>query len=243
MEKLVNRKNPIPLYIQLKVAISDKIENGDWKKGEVLPTEHDLQKRFGLSRTTVRQALSELVFEGTLERIQGKGTFVSEKKLEPFRPALTGFTKDMESQGKQARSIIINEKRVIDPIAQKKLGLENHKEVYKLERIRLVDDVRIGYHNTYLNPGVLADIDLDKYDFSTDSLYYSLEKEGIEFNESDESVEATFPTKEQAEVLEIDPGVPILKIERLVKTNDGELMEFGTMLYRADKYKYSVKLK
>ncbi len=93
---LIDRNNRLPLYIQLKELIIEKIENGEWKRGEAIPTEMDLQKTLEVSRTTVRQAFTELVFEGILERKLGKGTFVADEKFKPTRPGITGFTKDIE---------------------------------------------------------------------------------------------------------------------------------------------------
>ncbi|GAB2571257.1 GntR family transcriptional regulator [Gracilibacillus alcaliphilus] len=241
---MINRNNPLPLYVQLKHIINEKIETGEWKRGEATPTELELQKSFDLSRTTVRQALTELVFEGVLERVQGKGTFVADKKLEPIRPGLTGFTQDMEAQGHEVSSIIVD-KKMIQPEMdiQRSLGLKDGEQVWKLERIRLVNDVPIGYHETYLNTMATPNVNLDKYDFVSDSLYVSLEREGLILGDSDETVEAMLPNKSYAEIFEIDPNVPVLNLKRIVRLSDGTPYEFSNMHYRADKYKYTIKLR
>lgn len=241
---MINRENPLPLYVQLKEFIIEKVNSDKWKRGEMIPAELDLQKRFNLSRTTVRQAITELVYEGVLERIQGKGTFVAEEKLEPIRPGLTGFTEDMERHGYKVNSII-KEKSFTKPSqeVQRNLNLKSTDKVWKLERIRLVDDIPIGYHETFLNLSATPNVNIEKYDFTSDSLYSSLKNEGIQWGDSDETLEAKIPSEKYANIFKIDTSVPVLKVERLVRLHDGTPYEYSNMVYRSDRYKYNIKLR
>lgn len=239
----IDRKNPLPLYIQLKDLIIEKVDSEEWKRGEVIPTELELQENLKLSRTTVRQALTELVFEGILERQQGKGTFVAEEKLNPMRPDLTGFTKDMKAQGHDVKSIIINEEMVINRNANRNLNIPSDEKVLKLERIRLVDGIPIGHHDTYLNVSATPNLRLNKFDFTNESLYSSLEQDGIIFGDSNETVEAALPNESYAKILKIDPLMPVLKLKRIARLEDGTPYEYSNMVYRADKYKYTTKLR
>lgn len=240
----VSRQNPLALYIQLKELIIDKIDGGEWKQGEMIPRELDLQEMYNVSRTTVRQALTELVFEGTLERIQGKGTFVAEKKLEPIRPELTGFTEDMEGRGHKVQSIILFKDIVIpNKRVQRALKLGTQDKVWKLDRIRLVDSLPIGYHETFLNSSLTPNAELDKYNFASESLYQALVKEEILLGDSEETVEASFPNEVHSKMLGIETPTPVLEIMRISNLKDGKPYEFSNMVYRADKYKYSIKLK
>ena len=84
---MLTRESPVPLYIQLKQLLIDRIAAGDWKPGDMLPTEEQLQEQYGVSRTTVRLAFKELEIEGKISRQQGRGTFVSEPKIS--RPSCT----------------------------------------------------------------------------------------------------------------------------------------------------------
>lgn len=240
----IDRKNRLPLYIQLKDVIIQNIENNIWITGDMIPTEKELQEQYRLSRTTVRQALTELVSEGVLERIQGKGTYVSAPKLEPLRPGVTSFTQDMNSQGKQVQSIILDE-RFVEGSSKviRAFGLDQGEMVYKLERLRLVDQVIIGYHEVYLHPVFTKNINFSLYDFTKDSLYEVLEREGVVWGESDETVEARLAGDVYGQLLEIDSTAPILKLSRLTRLKNNRPLEFTTHVYRADKYKYSVKLR
>ncbi|WP_273124161.1 GntR family transcriptional regulator [Bacillus weihaiensis] len=241
---VIDRRNRLPLYIQLKEVIIQKIDNQIWVTGDTIPTERELQDQYNLSRTTVRQALTELVSEGVLERIQGKGTFVAAPKLEPLRPDVTSFTQDMNSQGKQVQSIILEEgfERCSKKIATA-LRIDERDVVYKLVRLRLVDQIIIGYHEAFLHPILTKHIDFNTYDFTKDSLYDCLEKEGIVWGESDETVEASLAGDRYAQLLRIENTSPILKLTRLTRLNNNRPLEYTTMVYRADKYKYSVKLR
>ncbi len=75
----IERNSPVPLYHQLKTMIREQIESGLWKPGDRIPTEHELCRLYGISRSPVRQALKELEYEGVLVRRPGAGTFVSEQ--------------------------------------------------------------------------------------------------------------------------------------------------------------------
>ena len=240
----ISRKSRLPLYVQLKDLIIEKIENEEWVSGDKLPTEMELQDTFNLSRITVRQALSELVSEGTLERIQGKGTYVAEPKLEPIRPDLTGFTQDMTAKGHKVHSIVIDEGFIpCNEKLQRIFKLKPNDNFYKLTRLRLVDNVIIGYHEAFLNHHLKPDIDLERYDFAQESLYLTLAKEGVEWGESDETVEASHAGDAYAKLLKVEPSLPILKLSRTTRLVDGQPFEYTTMVYRADKYKYSIKLR
>ncbi|MCT2534740.1 GntR family transcriptional regulator [Aquibacillus koreensis] len=240
----ISRSKRLPLYFQLKELIIDKIEGGEWQYGDLIPTEIQLGTMFDLSRTTVRQALTELVTEGVLERIQGKGTYVSYPKLEPIRPDVTGFTQDMVDKGHIVSSIVHAQEFVkADEKLRRILNLQPNSEVYKLKRLRLVDGTVIGYHEAYLNHQIAPFVDFSKYDFSKDSLYQSLMKEGITWGESDETVEAGLASETYGDLLNIKSESPILKLSRTTRLEDGQPYEYATMVYRADKYRYSIKLR
>src|SRR5947199_363357 len=94
----LDRNNPVPLYYQLRQALLEEIRRNDLKAGDQLPTELDIERRFQVSKSTIRQAISDLVADGIVERIQGKGTFVAAPKIRHI-PMLTSFKENMLSQG------------------------------------------------------------------------------------------------------------------------------------------------
>jgi GntR family transcriptional regulator len=107
----------------------------------------------------------------------------------------------------------------------------------------LVDHVVIGFHETYLNYSITPYINLDLYDFSKESLYVSLAKEGIVWGEADENLEAVLAGDVYSKHLKVNPSSPVLKLSRVTRLIDGRPYEYSNMIYRSDKYKYSIKLK
>ncbi|HEX9412529.1 MAG TPA: GntR family transcriptional regulator, partial [Ktedonobacterales bacterium] len=77
----INRKGPLPLYYQLKEIMREHVRSGEWKPGDLIPSERELTQTYDLSRMTARQAITELVNEGVFYREQGRGTFVSRYKI------------------------------------------------------------------------------------------------------------------------------------------------------------------
>ncbi|MBW7455980.1 GntR family transcriptional regulator [Paenibacillus sepulcri] len=238
----VNRLNRLPLYLQLKEVIIEKIDNGEWLPGDKIPTEESLQKQFDISRITVRQAITDLVVSGSLTRMQGKGTFVAEPKLENIRPELTSFTHEM-SENHLVGSLVLDCSNVMaSERLRRKFDLPPNSEVMKLERIRLVDGLPIGVNKVFLNTSITPQAHLSKYDFSSHSLYAALALEGVELSEAEETVEASLADDLQASLLNIPVGAPILLLTRLTKLKDGRTYEYAEMVFRADKYKYTIKL-
>lgn len=102
------RKSPLPRYYQLKEIMREKIRSGEWKPGDLIPSERELGEQYGISRMTARQAITELVNEGLFYREQGKGTFVSRRKITQQLIHLTGFTEDMKARGQQPGTRVLS---------------------------------------------------------------------------------------------------------------------------------------
>ena len=150
--KEIDRDTPIPMYFQLKNIILDEIKNGRLKPGDLLPTELELGESFNLSRTTVRQAVIELVGEGYLYRIKGKGTFVAKPKL------VQDFMRTIESYSEQMKrlkltpgtKILKNEIVRANEDVAGALGIKEGDEVVLLRRLRFANDEPIVVLDTYL---------------------------------------------------------------------------------------------
>lgn len=100
----VDRNSPLPLHYQLKQHLLEKIESGEWKPNDLIPSEQEMQNSFGLSRITVRQALSDLVYEGLLIRERGRGTFVAPPKMTHSLEERKSLTEFMTEKGKIGRA-------------------------------------------------------------------------------------------------------------------------------------------
>jgi GntR family transcriptional regulator, N-acetylglucosamine utilization regulator len=241
---LIDPYSYVPKYHQMFTILRTKIENGEWQPKSSIPPERELEKLYNVSRTTIRQALSMLQDHGYIYRELGRGTFVTPPKLQNSLHVLTSFSDDMKERGLEPSHRILNLKYV-EPSKNVRAQLElpeSTKKVLLLERLRLADGVPIGIHYSYLPLSSGQIITLEEVD-EYGSLYDLLQgKFNLIPSEADETLEATIADAEEAQLLEVNIGSPLLLIERIVWSQTRYPMEFVKVLYRADRYKYFVHL-
>lgn len=235
----IDRRSPIPLHEQCKAILMGQIRSGALKPGQSIPTERQLEQEYGLSRTTVRQAISELVQRGVLRRIQGKGTFVTSTVIPRDLHQVTSFSEDMRARGLTPGSKVLSAGLVdAEPIIVD--ALQSNNPLFRVVRLRTADSKPIGLHTAYLP--AIYEIDRSKLEATT-SLYELLARDfHLELATADEVLEATVATAHDAQLLGIKAGAPVLRIERVSFSNEGHAIEFVEMRYRADEYKYYVRL-
>ncbi len=239
----VERHDLTPLYHQLSQTLLAKIEKGEWKPGAAIPTEKELGEQYKLSRTTVRQALQQLVLDGYLTRHQGQGTFVTQPKVRhgPQRPfGISGY---LRAHGLQPGWRLLGMERV-KPSAKvaAALGVADEAFVLRVRRLRLANDEPIGFHTTYL-PFPLADRVKAEYLTQGDSsLYYLEEFLGLSLGESHRIIEAVPARKDEAKLLNIAESSPLLLIQRTTIGADGKPVEHLRAVYRGDRFEYYVHL-
>lgn len=237
------RNSPIPLYYKLETILRKKISSGELSRGDLLPSEDALSKEYELSRITIRQALSHLESDGLIVRKRGKGTFVSEKYTYLESPKFTGFMEDLITMGISTESKIINISWVRGPEnIQDHLELDAETEFFRIERIRLVEGGPFSYILNYLPPDIGKKIKKEK--LSGKPLLMILEEDlGIQPSEAIQRIEATIADTHVAGLLGVRVGDPLLKVERTVFDVDHRPVEYVSVLYRADKYFYTVHLR
>ncbi|MBC7263990.1 MAG: GntR family transcriptional regulator [Chloroflexi bacterium] len=239
----INRREPVPLYHQLKEVLLSKIERGELNPNTPIPSEKQLMEAYGLSRTTVRQAISELVAEGYLYRQRGKGTFVSRPKVQHGLRKLTSFSEDMRSRGLRPGSHVLEMRNVVPPknIAAA-LELGEGEQALKIVRLRLANGEPMGIQTSYVPLRTGIKIDPEELE-GEGSLYALLESRfNILLGEADETLEATVASETEARLLGVKRGSPLLLRERTTFSLDGKPIEFVKALYRADRYRYLVHL-
>jgi len=241
---MIDPSNIIPKYYQLANILRQQIEDGSFKAHEAIPSERQIELQYKLSRPTIRQAISLLERQGYLYRVHGKGTFVSPPKLQKGMLELTSFTEDMRNRGLEPGQIILAFGH-IDPPAKVARHLEMEGEtrkVLQIKRLRLGNGEPIGLQDSYLALAGDAEITRDEVE-QKGSIYAILqEKFGIYPTEADETLEVTLATLEEAELLAIPEGSPLLLSERTLWAQDRKAVEFVRILYRGDRYKYFVRL-
>jgi len=240
-EQKIEFNTAIPLYYQLKEIIRQQIEEKIFPLGSAIPTEQELQEKYKVSRSTVRQAISELVNEGCLVKKQGKGTFVSGVgKLKEELPKLLSFTEQMLARGIEPKARIISVQEISPPKRIiKALRLREKEKVLRIERLRLANEKVICILVSYLplSLGVKLEDDF------TGSLYDLLEKKyGFTITKGDEIIEASAASRHEAQLLKIKEGSPVLCMNRVTYTSNNKPLELVEGTYRADRYKYSITL-
>jgi GntR family transcriptional regulator len=234
-------KGASPLYHQIKEIIRKKIEDQEYLQGDILPAEQELEKLFDVSRITVRQAINDLVNEGYVERNRGKGTVVIFNKIEEPLNRIMSFTEEMKIKGYEPKTNFAKVSIVkANKTVAKFLGLDSSEKVYKIERLRSVNDSPMVFFITYLKKDLDLPLDVKEY---TGSLYELLRKNNnIIVAKAKEYFEAVACDEEIGKYLDIIENTPVLKRTRISYDNNNNLLEYTICYYRADKYRYSVEI-
>lgn len=225
-----------PLYTQMEKLLREKIESGEWQKGDKLPTEMELSNKFKVSRITVRKALGSLVHQGLIVKRSGKGTFVSSEKIQrPLSGGAVSFTSLCEAQGLQPSARTI--KSVLEvptPKDREVLGLTETDRIISIERIRSADGNPVSVEVSHFveDLSFLLDEDL------TNTSMYRLMKEKyhIAFDSSRKILELTYATYELARYLNVQTGHPLILISSELALPDGKKIGFNQQYILGDKF-------
>ncbi len=236
----IDRDLDTPIYQQLEDQLEKLIVDGTWQLQEPLPSETQLSQQLQISVMTVRQAMAQLVNKGLIYREKGRGTFVTPQPMDRHLQRLESFTEDMHARNLPPSSrILVYE--VISPSKEiaDRLTLDPGQTVVHLKRLRMIGERPVAVHDAYINSHDLDRETLEK----VGSLYVLLEQRGVELVEAEETIEATAADAEIARLLETPPGAPLLKVTRLTSDREKIPIELVSALYRADFYRYAVRLR
>ncbi len=231
----------MPLYLQLKEWMVERIRSYSIDPRIALPSERTLTAELNVSRATVRQALDALEREGWVVRQHGRGTFVNSQKIEQPTGRLSGFSENMRRAGLKPSSRLVSS-RLEDPEVgvASVLKLLPGQVVAVVERIRLADEEPLMLERSHLNYRFVPK--LLEHDLSR-SLYELLtEHYRLKLSMGEESLEGIEASASLAKKLNIKKGDAVLYTERLVMDNWGNLLEFAQRYARADKCKFRVTL-
>jgi GntR family transcriptional regulator len=237
----------IPLYYQLENLLREKITSGSFAPGEQLPTESDLIEQYNVSRITVRQALSALADEGLIERQQGRGTFVAQRKTRKRKFAeathLTGSLDELIEMGSDTPVKMLEFNRIeANKQEAELLQVKTGSPIYVLKRLRMQEGKPYGLIFNYL-PEEIGD-QLTEEQLNSGKILRTIEsKFGFHLDEARQEIKAELADPYVASLLGVRVGSALLSIERTVFTDEGKPVEFVHTLYRSDLYGFSVRLK
>ena len=239
----INKNTPIPLYYQLKEIILDEIKKGNLEPEDCIPTEKELSEIFEISRTTIRQAIIELVKDGYLYRIKGKGTFVSKPKItQDFMMKLETFDEQIKRIGLIPSTKVL-EIKIIDATEEaiSVLGLPLNEKVIKLTRLRFANDEPIVIVETYL-PYNICSLIL-QHNMEEESLYEVLSKKTeTRIYRVIRTVEAIVAGQYESNLLQIKKGYPIQLFTTIGYNQMGKPIEYSIARYRGDRNQFTVEI-
>jgi GntR family transcriptional regulator len=225
------------MYQIIEADIKNRIASNELQIGDMIESENVLKEKYGVSRMTVRQALSNLVNEGYLYRHKGKGTFVNDLKLSKKIYGFIGFSEEMKLSNKSVDNEIIEFALIeaSDKVADKLL-INKGEKVYKVVRLRYGDHIPVLLEELYVPHRLFKD--LRKEVFET-SFYDHVENEmGYKMSYCTQKIEAINCNEEKAKLLHIDPGAALLYISLISYLDNGRPFEYVKSYYRGDQYHF-----
>lgn len=239
----VDKNSPVPYYYQIEEWIRGLIVSEQLKPGDMLLNEINLSEQVGVSRMTVRQALDHLTREGLLTRQRAKGTFVASPRAQmPFNLGQPlSMTEEILKQGQVLRSRVLTQE-VIPAAGEilRELELPVSSQVLLIRRLRSTDQGPLSIescHHPYQRfPELL------KMDLNNRSIYEILdERYQARPVEAIDKIYAGKSTPEEARLLEIEAGDPVMHFRRTAKDSSGQPVEFTRAVYRADRYQFVIR--
>jgi GntR family transcriptional regulator len=228
-----------PAYRKIQNAIRRRIDSGQLKPGNNVPSERELARIHSVSLMTARHALTELARDGIVERRHGAGTFVAPPKVHFNK--LLGYTEQMASLGLTAQSKIVTSSIVHrEPEIAARLGLPPNARLGRLERVRLAADEPVAFEVCYWSVEeypALMNAPLDKV-----SLFAVLEQEcGVELAYADEEIDATDADPRMTELLMLPKGTPLLRMRQLIFSTTGRATVYVTGFYRSGRHTLRIR--
>lgn len=233
---------PSPKYLEIQNLLLQRIKNGNYQEGQLIPKEVDLAEQLNVSRPTVRHAIRNLVQGGYLERRKKRGTIVTQTKIkQQFTHVIESYNTEIQNNDLVAKTQVLNfsTEKANDEVAEA-LTIKPNTEVYKLVRLRSADNKPVVFVITYLPIAQLPD--LQKIDFTHHSLYSELAKAGLEITHVSRKIEVHPATEEEAQLLETDIKAPIFYFHTIGFTKDHRALEYSIASYRGDLNYFMVEI-
>ncbi|HWW38633.1 MULTISPECIES: GntR family transcriptional regulator [unclassified Pedobacter] len=239
MKIALNHKSPVPLHIQAEELLRRMIKEPEFQNGKLLPNEIDLANQLAISRTTLRQALNKLVYEGLLIRKKGVGTKVADALISSKSTNWLSFSQEMKARGIPIKNFELHISWIYpDEILANFFNIKTDQKILKLERLRGRPEGPFVYFVSYFHPrtGLTGEEDFKR------PLYDILEADyNIVTELSKEEISAKAADKFIAAKLETEPGSPILFRKRFVYDQADRPIEYNLGYYRADSFVYTVE--
>ncbi len=234
---LIDKDCAIPIYRQVMNFLREGIDSGAWKESGRIPSELELSSSLKVSRGSVKKAISELVSEGLLEQIQGKGTYVKTHDISfPLNEGLISFSESLHEQGIEfTTSIAVSEIREANETIASFLDIPVGAPYLHMERIRTVSDEPVMYIENNINIELVPGI--EHADYERESLFETIERiSGHRVDHSKTSFLAVGADEKRVRSLAVEPGQPLLKQEQTVFLDTGQPIEYAHVWLRSSRF-------
>ena len=236
---MLDRNSSIPLHTQMEELIKTHLNDGSWGCGDLIPSENELSREFGVSRMTVRNVITSLVHEGLLFRIPGKGTYVSEQKIQAKSLSYAGIREQLEKMGYEVSTKLL---KAPEEVGTEKLcrifGLPSKTLFVKLIRLRFIKGIPLSIHTSFV-PAVWCP-DLLEKDLENVQLCHLLNSEyNLQQIRTEETLESVAATAEEAAMLQIKAGHPLLLLTDTIYGEGNRPYEYAKVIFRGDRIKLS----
>lgn len=226
-----------PRYLQIAEQLIDQINSGELAAGSILPTESELQERFGVSRVTIRKSMKLLVDKDLLFRKRGSGTYVKPPKATHNAIQLSGFVEEVSKQGKTPSSKIITFEVIeSDAIIAEKLHLLEGDEVYSIRRLRLIDDEPEILEHTYLPVNMFPDLSIGA--MRSSKYEYIENTKGLKIKLSRQTAKPEILTNPIAKELNVAEKYPVIRVDSVGELDDGRAFEYSIHYFRLNQYSF-----
>ncbi len=239
---LLDKNSYIPYYVQIKHILLDRIRNGEYPENSLIPSESALATEFAVTRMTVRKALDELKRDGMITTERGKGSVVTQERIEQSLERFYRFGREVGDTGIAAASKIIS-KEVCRPPAEvtSRFANSQNKDFYKIIRVRFYKDLPVSLEYVFIPcsvaPGII-DQPIERM-----SIADLFEKHyGRIIEKATEYLTPRISDAFESELLEIKNHSPVFQTERITRSKAGEVIEFRRSVIRGDRVRFSAEL-
>ncbi len=230
-----------PLYQQIKALITRSLQEGEWKPGELIPSEADLAARYGVSQGTVRKAIDELAADNLLMRRQGRGTFVTTHHEEQVKFRFLRLVPDAprgEALRMERRFLECHRVRAATDVARL-LDIKQGDMVLEIRRVLHLGGAPVVYEDIYLPGAAFRGLTAERLERYTGPLYALFESEfGTRMVRAEEKLRAVSASADEAALLAVEPGQALLSVERLSFSYGDRPVELRRGLYSTAHHHY-----
>jgi len=232
----LDKDAPTPIYLQIAEGISALLTNGGLPAGYVLPPERALCEHFGISRMTLRQAMSLLDREGLIASRRGMGTIVTHSRLRKQQQELRSFSEEIRGRGGRPESRLISLELVVAARSVRDFfELRDQQKVYEILRLRLNDGEPLALELVRIPERLCPG--LERFDVAKNSLYQILEESyGLRLENCTEEISAEIPSAQHRKLLGLPKNTAVLVVNRKTFSDDGRAVEFTRSTFRGDRY-------